>query len=106
MYNLADDCLHASTGECGPTTRLIRGMCGRHYSRVLKTGTHLKRETGWRTMFVTQDDGCWRWTGAVANSGYGTFCVRPLPTQLAHRYVYKEIKGPIPEGMDLDHLCR
>ncbi|WP_369010576.1 HNH endonuclease signature motif containing protein, partial [Bacillus cereus] len=24
----------------------------------------------------------------------------------AHRYVYENLSGPIPEGMELDHLCR
>lgn len=25
---------------------------------------------------------------------------------MAHRYVYESIRGPIPEGLVLDHLCR
>jgi hypothetical protein len=25
---------------------------------------------------------------------------------VAHRLVYEELVGPIPEGMELDHLCR
>lgn len=24
----------------------------------------------------------------------------------AHRFVYEQIRGPIPDGMDIDHLCR
>ncbi len=26
--------------------------------------------------------------------------------QLAHRIMYRELRGPIPEGTELDHLCR
>ena len=25
---------------------------------------------------------------------------------LAHRYYYEKLRGPIPEGMQIDHLCR
>jgi hypothetical protein len=50
-------------------------------------------------------DGCWQWTASLhkgygqINSGYG----RPLA---AHRVVYELVTGPIPEGLQLDHLCR
>ena len=27
-------------------------------------------------------------------------------TMPAHRYAYEELVGPIPEGLQLDHLCR
>ena len=50
---------------------------------------------------------CWEWTAAVKDTGYGNFWVgydegwaRP------HRYVWELLVGPVPEGLDLDHLCR
>lgn len=46
-------------------------------------------------------DGCWEWTASRFRNGYGQF-----NSQLAHRVIYKELVGPIPEGLDLDHLCR
>jgi hypothetical protein len=49
-------------------------------------------------------DGCWFWTGAKSAGGYGHFYdgrnVRP-----AHRVSYELYKGPIPNGLVLDHLC-
>src|SRR5882762_10170598 len=98
-------CLHSEVGDCGPG-RLRRGMCERHSRRVLATGTPEKRETGWRTMIVIQDDGCRRWDGSVTAAGYGSYTVGPAKTWVAHRYVYQEVKGEIPDGLDLDHLCR
>jgi hypothetical protein len=48
-------------------------------------------------------NGCWEWT-ASRISGYGQFA-RTLP-RLAHRRAYERLVGPVPEGLELDHLCR
>lgn len=56
---------------------------------------------------------CWLWTGTT-NGGYGSFTIphenpRPYRTGRsvrAHRWAYEYLIGPIPEGLDLDHLCR
>lgn len=50
------------------------------------------------------DDGCWLWTGATLR-GYGTY-MRAGGAYIAHRYAYEDRVGPIPTGLDLDHLCR
>ena len=46
-------------------------------------------------------EGCMLWTGAVSAQGYGRFC-----RSWAHRLVYEAVVGPVPEGLQLDHLCR
>jgi len=53
---------------------------------------------------VTQEDGCVVWTGAKTG-GYGVY---KLGTQnyRVHRLMYEMFAGPIPDGMELDHLCR
>jgi HNH endonuclease len=51
-------------------------------------------------------DGCWEWTGARKDNGYGTVSHPGRRTANAHRVVYELLEGPIPEGLDLDHLCR
>ena len=50
-------------------------------------------------------DGCWEWQGARSGNGYGTLGVDGR-TRLAHRLSYQHFIGPIPDGLDLDHLCR
>lgn len=49
-------------------------------------------------------DGCWEWTGA-ARRGYGAFWFAGR-TIAAHRFAYEFVFGPIPSGMEPDHLCR
>lgn len=57
---------------------------------------------------VRRSDGCWDWTGHHDSDGYGRFDIR-ISTQKtigAHRFAYLWMKGPIPDGLVLDHLCR
>lgn len=49
--------------------------------------------------------GCWWWYGTVAPDGYGTIGVN-YGLRRAHRVWYELVRGPIPQGMVLDHLCR
>jgi hypothetical protein len=59
--------------------------------------------------YVDKTADCWIWTGAIKAEGYGQFNVVTYPgrqTAYAHRFAYELWKGPIPEGLDLDHLCR
>jgi len=57
-----------------------------------------------------QDDGCIVWIGGKTLGGYGVFAdnaKRDLNTKtMAHRWSYEHHVGPIPNGLDLDHLCR
>lgn len=48
---------------------------------------------------------CWEWTGYLNTNGYGTVNIGNAP-RLAHRVVWTVLVGPIPEGLELDHLCR
>ncbi len=50
-------------------------------------------------------DGCWVWTAARHPRGYGHFNPDGV-VRSAHRLAYEVWVGPIPEGLDLDHLCR
>lgn len=49
--------------------------------------------------FVRKTDTCWFWEGLRDVDGYGR-----IFTHGAHRISYTLIKGPIPDGMTLDHL--
>jgi hypothetical protein len=52
--------------------------------------------------------GCWLWRGAVLKTGYGRISLGALKDGqgLVHRLMYEHVRGPIPAGMELDHLCR
>lgn len=57
------------------------------------------------------NSGCWLWMGNIhPRKGYGTFQLRVGPdiwiSRLAHRVSYEHFKGKIPEGLQIDHLCR
>jgi len=56
------------------------------------------------------NNGCWEWTGCKIQNGYGRVHTTPSykvrKMVLAHRAVYELLRGAIPEGMTLDHLCR
>lgn len=53
----------------------------------------------------TRSTDCLIWTGAVNTKGYPCFAMNGV-SQLAHRLAYEEARGPIPDGMTIDHICR
>lgn len=54
---------------------------------------------------VDRGPGCWVWTGGKTKDGYGRvrICDRNF---VSHRVSYEWANGAIPEGLELDHLCR
>lgn len=57
---------------------------------------------------VCRTDDCWVWTGTISMNGYGMLGVggRKGKKLYAHRVSYNLFVGEVPEGLDLDHLCR
>lgn len=49
--------------------------------------------------------GCVLWAGAIDSDGYGRVRFRDK-TPPAHRAAYELAHGPIPDGLQIDHLCR
>lgn len=95
-------------------------MCSRHYTRWRRHGDpfvvypHGYRGTNeqrfWNKVVKGQPDECWIWTGPSTN-GYGVHFVaatsdRPAHLVPAHAYAYELLVGPIPAGMEIDHVCR
>lgn len=52
--------------------------------------------------------GCWVWTGGTNAKGYGYIRTsgRGSPMETAHRATYEMMRGEVPDGLHLDHLCR
>lgn len=52
------------------------------------------------------NSGCWLWDGGLNNRGYGT--LRPTGGKNigVHRLSYQLHVAPIPECMEIDHLCK
>ena len=48
---------------------------------------------------------CWVWPGSLRH-GYGRVGLPDDTVVMAHRWVWERLRGPIPEGLVLDHLCR
>lgn len=53
---------------------------------------------------VPGEGGCWRWTWSKQTNGYGQWRLNG-PLVLAHHIAYVLHKGPIPDGLQLDHKC-
>ncbi len=55
---------------------------------------------------INPDTGCWDWDGQIHPKGYGKTSRNIHGTRIAHRVLYIERIGPVPDGLELDHLCR
>lgn len=61
----------------------------------------------WSNVDKAAENGCWEWTGTVGLSGYARFQSRTTGgRRYAHRVAWEIVRGQIPEGLQIDHLCR
>ena len=62
-----------------------------------------------RKSYTVEDYGyespCWIWQGTLTEKGYARAMFNGR-LQRVHRFFYENEHGPIPEGLQLDHLCR
>lgn len=49
---------------------------------------------------------CWVWLTSLNQGGYGRVDYSGKRGRMAHKVVYELLVGPIPEGLNIDHLCR
>lgn len=87
-------------------------MCGRHYQRLMRYGDPLggpePRPTPRQRMeasFEEDASGCWLWTKLLDGDGYASFCINRR-NRTGHKVMWEMTRGPVPEGMELDHTCR
>jgi hypothetical protein len=91
-----------------------RGWCNRHYLRWYVHGNPMSGrpqrerlrgtplERFWSC--VNKTDTCWLWTGRILE-GYAKLWF-DRRDHSAHRLSYEWFIGPVPDGLELDHLCR
>lgn len=97
-------CTHADCGK----PHLARGLCEQHYRQGRREGTlGIKpKPTDLERFYskVDRGEGCWTWTAYISEHGYGQFDVGKKKYR-AHRWSYEQHVGPIPAGMEIDHIC-
>ncbi len=54
---------------------------------------------------VERSSSCWLWLACLSRDGYGRFRLGDRMVQ-AHRLAYELSVGPVPNGLQIDHLCR
>lgn len=91
----------------------VRKMCRTHYHRWHRHGDPEKllhpvnlspEERFWPRVKATPE-GCWEWQGNRNNVGYGLFKLNRRYV-VAHRFAYEAMISEIPDGLEIDHLCR
>jgi hypothetical protein len=68
-----------------------------------KTRTLLERFSG---KYEIGEAGCWLWTAALDSNGYSKLATTDGKWDRAHRISYRLFVGPVPDGMEIDHVCR
>jgi hypothetical protein len=105
--------MNCSVDGCGRPA-YARTWCTTHYVRWQKYGdvtVDMRRlnRRGEAARFwdlVEKTDTCWTWIGSRNVSGYGKFWTDDGRTVRPHRWAYEQEVGPIPVGLQLDHLCK
>jgi hypothetical protein len=90
----------------------------RYNDRLVEGKPQTPRYTAWCTMIPAGQErfntkfvedwsrGCWLWTGSIGKiDGYAQFRANGR-TRKAHIVRYEQEFGPVPKGLELDHLCR
>ena len=114
-----------AAGVFGPTNRWIEKPCAACGNIMLLSPCHARRrkfcsrrchsdsmqappltfDDLWRRSIPVPHSGCLLWLGPLSAEGYGRVSVYRGQRQ-AHTLAYELTKGPIPDGMEPDHLCR
>lgn len=107
-------------GECSvagcTSSAHARGVCSNHYVKLRRYGdptagpgkggvTQPLEPRFWSKVDRRGEDECWLWQAGLDPKGYGNFWMDGT-TRHAYRVAYELVVGPVPTGLELDHLCR
>lgn len=105
-----------SVDDCG-NPAWAKSLCNKHYIRARKHGdpsvVRVARRGPSSTLEarfwakVDRSGDCWTWIGYIAPDGYGRLSKGRFKqgSWVAHRVSYEIANGPIPDGLQVDHLC-
>jgi hypothetical protein len=93
---------------CGERTEIAKATDRRHgyikgQPRPFRKAHHSRAAP--QPYVVDSETGCWIWQWTRAKGGYGKI-TRDGRTWIAHVWFWMQRHGPVPEGLELDHLCR
>lgn len=99
---------------CGtPVPRARSKYCGRACMAVGKQGVQRDRRVSDPIAHIRErcsitDEGCWEWQQALTSQGYGIVAISDYlhVSKLVHILTFTILVGPVPAGLELDHLCR
>lgn len=57
----------------------------------------------WSKVALPDENGCMLWLGKPRKDGYAIFSLNRWPI-LAHRIAYELAYGPVPDGLQVDHV--
>jgi hypothetical protein len=62
----------------------------------------------WRKVNSDTPNGCWLWTASKTHNGYGQFNIGGGTNKMVrvHRLVFESYVSLIPNGLQIDHVCR
>lgn len=94
-----------------PVKVKVRGWCYTHYKRWQRHGSataasRCDKDAFTRFFERVEVGDCWEWLASISD-GYGYFCPPGAGRSFgAHRWLYQQLVGEVPAGLELDHLCR
>jgi hypothetical protein len=80
---------------------------------ILVEGTWKRGHSGKRPILARilekvreSETGCWEWQAYLSAAGYAPITTGRRKNLWVHRVTYEHYVGPIPDGYEVDHLCR
>lgn len=109
-------------GGCDRLCYGHKDLCKAHYQQIwrgnklqlLRTSPSTplsERIVEWKKLAGTNEKGCWIWHQFIDEvskgcNGYGQVSFGNRRNHKVHKLVWEHFNGPVPEGKELDHLCR
>jgi hypothetical protein len=92
-------------GEPAPIAQKTRVSRGHVKGQPVRFIVHHHNRKSKERYRVDPGTGCWVWLRGTDQHGYGALTMDGRRWK-AYRYMYEQHVGPVPEGLQLDHICR